>query len=78
MNGSVKAEGKTLDLLQTSPFVPMGELAREAVKSYVDAQKALMDAIVKPSNGHHAEKPVHHVKHHVRATRKTHMAAATA
>ena len=78
MNGSVKAAGKTLDLLQPSRFVPMGELAREAVKSYVDAQKALMDAIVKPSNGHHAEKPVHHVKHHVRATRKTHMAAATA
>jgi hypothetical protein len=55
MNANVKTAGKTLDLLKPFPFLPLNELTKEAVKSYVDAQKALMSVMVKPVNG---QKPV--------------------
>jgi len=51
MSANVKTAGKTIDLLKPFPFVPLNELTREAVKSYVDAQKALMNVMVKPVNG---------------------------
>ena len=38
-------------MLKPFPFLPVSELTREAVKSYVDAQKALMDVMVKAPNG---------------------------
>jgi len=47
MNANVKTVGKTMELLKPFPFLPLNELTREAVKSYVDAQKALMDVMVK-------------------------------
>ena len=37
-------------MLKPFPFLPLNELTREAVKSYVDAQKALMEVMVKPAN----------------------------
>lgn len=51
MSANVKTAGKTIDLLKPFPFLPLNELTREAVKSYVDAQKALMNVMVKPVNG---------------------------
>jgi len=48
MNANVKVAGKTLELMKPFPFLPLAELTREGVKSYVDAQKALMDVMVKP------------------------------
>lgn len=51
MSANVKTAGKTIDLLKPFPFVPLNDLTREAVKSYVDAQKALMSVMVKPVNG---------------------------
>ena len=47
MNTSVKTVGKTMELLKPFPFLPVSELTREAVKSYVDAQKALMVALLR-------------------------------
>jgi len=35
MNANVKTAGKTLELLRPFPFLPLGELTREGVKSYV-------------------------------------------
>ena len=53
------------------PFVPFGDLAREGVKSYVEAQRALMDAIMRPTNGHEtAAKAERHVKRPAREARK--------
>lgn len=52
MSANVKTAGKTIDLLKPFPFLPLNELTREAVKSYVDAQKAVMNVVVKPANGH--------------------------
>ena len=43
--------------------MPFTELTREGVKSYVDAQKALMNVMVKPAGEHkHAGKTRHHGK----------------
>ena len=36
MNAGVKTAGKTMELLKPFPFLPLAELTREGVKSYVD------------------------------------------
>jgi hypothetical protein len=51
--------------------VPFTELTREGVKSYVDAQKALMNVMVKPAGEHKSHGKT---KHHGKA--KRHAAAA--
>jgi hypothetical protein len=68
MNANVKTAGKTLELLPPFPFLPLGELTREGVKNYVDAQKELIDVMVKPGAEHkHAHKVAHRVKKHAHA-----------
>lgn len=47
IHANVKSVDKALDMIPPFPFVPVGELTREAVKSYVDVQKALMEVMVK-------------------------------
>ncbi len=76
MNANVKTAGRTLELLRPFPLLPLAELTREGVKSYVDAQRALMDVITKPTNGRHATKTEHHAKRPVRGKRTA--VAATA
>ncbi len=49
MNANVESAGKAMKVLKPFPFIPLNELTREVVKSYVDAQKALMDVMVKPT-----------------------------
>ena len=71
MNSGVKIAGNTLELLRPFPFLPLAELTREGVKSYVDAQKAVMDAVVKPV----VQKSTHKTEHHAR---KSHRKAAAA
>jgi len=61
MNASVKSAGKTLELVKPFPFLPLAELTREGVKSYVDAQKELM-SVIKPGAEHHAPKTEHKAK----------------
>jgi hypothetical protein len=73
MNANVKTAGKTLELLRPFPFLPLAELTREGVKSYVDAQKELMEVMVKPGGNH---KPAHKPEH--RAKRSPKKAAAAA
>jgi hypothetical protein len=64
----VKTAGKTLELLRPFPFLPLGELTREGVKNYVDAQKELIDVMVKPGAEHkHAHKVAHRAKKHAHA-----------
>ena len=70
LNAHVKTTGKAMELLEPFPFLPLNELTREVVKSYVDAQKALMDVMIKHPNGaktadkahRPARKPVKRVK----------------
>jgi hypothetical protein len=70
MNANVKSAGKTLELLRPFPFLPLAELTREGVKSYVDAQKELMDVMVRAGEQKRPHKPEH------RAKRKAAAAAA--
>lgn len=49
MNANVETAGKATKLFKPFPFIPLNELTHEVVKSYVDAQKALMDVMVKPA-----------------------------
>ena len=58
VNAMVKTTGSAFEFLRPFPFPPFGELVREGVKSYVDAQKALMDAMVKPTVQHVHRAPV--------------------
>jgi hypothetical protein len=71
MNANVKTAGQVPELLKPFPFVPFTELTREGVKSYVDAQKALMNVMVKPAGVHKSHGKT---KHHGKA--KRHAAAA--
>jgi hypothetical protein len=48
MNANVKTAGKTMELLKPFPFLPLAELTPRRREEYVDAQRALMDAVVKP------------------------------
>jgi hypothetical protein len=57
MNAGVKTASKTMEMVKPFPFIPLNELTRDVVKSYVDAQKSLMDVMVKAPNG---AKPVEH------------------
>ena len=52
MSFNVKAAGRATDLLKPLPYVGLAELTREGVRSYVDAQKTLMDVMLKPGNAH--------------------------
>lgn len=61
VNANVKHAGKAAKLLQPFPFVPFAEMTREGVKSYVDAQKALMNTVVKPA-AEHKPKPAQRKK----------------
>jgi hypothetical protein len=67
MNATVKTAGRGLELLRPFPFLPLAEVAREGVKSYVDAQKAVVEAVVKPAarplgQHKHPGKPAGHGK----------------
>ena len=50
MNANVKTAGKTVDTPAAVSVSPIERTDREGVKSYVEAQKALMDVMVKPPN----------------------------
>lgn len=79
MHANVRTAGKTLELLRPFPFLPLGELTREGVKSYVDAQKSLMEMMVKPAGDHkHPGKPARQVRRPVRVTAKKERTAAVA
>jgi hypothetical protein len=73
MSASVEAAGKTVDLFRPFPFLPLNDLTREVVKSYVDAQKALMEVVVKTP---HERKTV--TERHPKRAKKAKAAAATA
>jgi hypothetical protein len=68
MHMNLKAAGKTMEMLKPFPFVPLSDMTREGVKSFVDAQKALIDVMTK-------HKPV--VKHEVKTVRRKRPVRAT-
>ncbi len=51
MNVNLKAAAHTLETLAPSRLLPMANLTGEGVKSFVDAEKALIQSMMKPHNG---------------------------
>lgn len=77
MNANVKVASKAMNLMTPLPLVPFADITREGVKSYVDAQKALVDVMLHPHNGKKHE-PTHHKKPATKAKAKAKAKAATA
>jgi len=59
-NLNVKAMTRARDMIKPLPFIPLADVTRQGVKSFVEAQKSLMDVMVKKAPIMH-ETP-HHVK----------------
>ncbi len=51
MNVNLKAATRTMELMSPSRLLPMASITGEGVKSFVEAEKALIDSMVKPHNG---------------------------
>ncbi len=51
VDANLKTASRTMDFLKPLEVMPLSDWTREGVKSFVDAQKALMDAVTKPHNG---------------------------
>jgi len=51
MSANLATADKAMKLVKPFPFPPLNELTREVVKSYVDAQKALMEVVTKSPAG---------------------------
>jgi len=77
MNDDVRTAAKALELVKPFPFLPITELMSEGVKSYVNAQKALMEVMAKPATEHKHTKAEHRARRTPRA-KKAKAAAAVA
>jgi hypothetical protein len=51
VDANLKTASRTMDLLKPLEVMPLSDWTREGVKNFVDAQKALMEAVTKPRNG---------------------------
>ena len=65
MNVNLKAAARSMDLIAPSRLLSMANLTGEGVKSIVDAEKGLIESMMKPKNG----AKVVHVGEHRRAPR---------
>jgi hypothetical protein len=77
MNVNLKAATKTFKMLAPSRLLPIANLTGEGVKSFVNAEKSLIESIIKPRNGKvvsmgERKRPVRH------KAEKAHMAHAGA
>lgn len=60
-NSNLKTATKTMSLLAPSRILPMANLTGEGVKSFVTAEKTLIDSIIKPRGQRHPpQTAVHH------------------
>jgi hypothetical protein len=65
MNVNLKAASRAMDIAGPLPLMPLSDLTRDGVKTFVDAQRALMEAVTKT----HEAKP-HVTKKRPRAGKK--------
>lgn len=75
-NVSLKVATKSMGLLSPARIMPMANLTGEGVKSFVSAEKALIESMIKPGGRVAGRRPMHTVRHH--KTAKTHAAHAGA
>jgi hypothetical protein len=73
VNAQMKATDRTLNMFSTMPLIPLPELTRETVKSFVDSEKAMIDTIIERRPApkttsritrikRHGKRPVHRTK----------------
>ena len=66
MNVNLKAATKTFSMLAPSRLLPIANLTGEGVKSFVNAEKSLIESMIKPRNGkvvnmgERRKRPTHH------------------
>lgn len=60
MNVNVKAAGKTLEMLNPSRLMPIASITGEGVRGFMDAEKNLIESMMKPKGG--AKPAAHRVK----------------
>jgi hypothetical protein len=76
-NVNLKAATQTMKLISSSRLLPMANLTGEGVKSFVTAEKALIESMIKPRDGAKAERrPMHTVRHHKAGKARTAHAVA--
>ena len=46
VSAQMKAAGQTLNMITPFPFIPIPDLTREGVKTFVNAEKALLDSVM--------------------------------
>jgi hypothetical protein len=46
VNANMRAAGQTLNMVAPFPFIPIPDITREGVKSFVSAEKALIDTVM--------------------------------
>ena len=46
VNANMRAAGRTLNMIAPFPFIPIPDITREGVKSFVNAEKALIDTVM--------------------------------
>jgi len=51
VNVNVQAATRAVEMVKSFPPIPMPNLSGEWVKSFVDAEKTLIDTVIKPRNG---------------------------
>ena len=74
VNANMRAAGKTLNMITPFPFIPIPDITREGVKSFVTAEKALIDTVMHRPEPKRAPKPA---PRHKRRARPIKMEPAT-
>ena len=77
VNAHMKAAGQTLNLVTPFPFIPIPDLTRQGVKTFVNAEKALINTVMHRPETKATSKTTPHRKHPGR-TIKVQTAHATA
>ena len=75
MNVNLSSANKTMQMLNPARLIPMANLTGEGVRSFVEAEKAIIESVVKPKM---AEKPRPRTKVKPRSRRNKAAMAATA
>lgn len=77
VNANMKAAGRAVNMIAPFPFIPIPDLTREGVKTFVTAEKAIIDTVMhRPETKHTAKTTAHRTRK--RPARTIKVAAATA
>ena len=78
LNVGMRAAGRTMNMVAPFPFIPIPDLTRQGVKTFVDAEKALIDTVMTRPEPKHAAKKTAHRTHKRPRTIKMHKHGAVA